>query len=94
MYNIKKYSFDKAKMIGVIIKPSTNKNKKIDVFNKNNKKISSIGDINYKDYPTYIEEKGIDYAIKRRKLYHLRHISDDIKDNRLTNSFWAKYLLW
>ena len=27
-------------------------NKKIDVF-KNNVKVASIGDINYKDYPTY-----------------------------------------
>lgn len=95
MYNIKQYSYDKAKHLGVIIKPSTNKNKKIDVFNSNGKKISSIGAINYKDYPTYIQEKGIDYANERKRLYHLRHkIENDIKDGRLTNSFWAKYLLW
>ena len=28
MYNIKKYSFDQAKKLGVIIKPSKHKNKK------------------------------------------------------------------
>jgi hypothetical protein len=32
-YVIKKYSFDKAKRLGVEIVPSTVKNKKIDVYN-------------------------------------------------------------
>jgi hypothetical protein len=58
--------------LNVKIKPSTNKNKKIDVY-KNNVKIASIGNKNYLDYPKYIKEKGLDYANKRRFLYHLRH---------------------
>ena len=32
MYQITKYSFDQAKKIGVTIKPSKLKNKKIDIF--------------------------------------------------------------
>jgi hypothetical protein len=43
----KKYSFDQAEKMGVIIKPSIHKNKKIDVFDKNNKFIVSIGHIAY-----------------------------------------------
>ena len=49
------------------IKPSTRKDKKIDVY-KDNKYICSIGDINYYDYPTYIQNNGITYANERRKL--------------------------
>ena len=35
-YRIKKYSYNQAKKLGVVIKPSTNKGKKIDVY-KNEK---------------------------------------------------------
>ena len=61
MYQITDYSYRQAKILGVEIKPSTNKTKKIDVF-KNGEKIASIGAIGYKDYPTFIKEKGIHYA--------------------------------
>ena len=43
-YKITKYSKEQAKKLGVVIKPSTRKNKKIDVF-KDGNKISSIGPI-------------------------------------------------
>jgi len=66
MYNIKPYSFKQAKKLGVEIKPSDDKNKKIDII-KNNKKLLNIGDKNYSDYPTYIIQKGNEYADKRRK---------------------------
>lgn len=33
MYKITNYSYDKAKKLNVIIKPSSRKNKKIDIFN-------------------------------------------------------------
>ena len=88
MYQIKQYSYDKAKKLNVTIKPSSNKNKKIDVY-KNDKKIASIGDINYYDYPTYIERNGKDYADKRRSLYHHRH-----KNDSGVNGTFSKKLLW
>ena len=88
MYNITSYSYKKAKSLGVDIKPSKNKNKKIDVF-KDNKKIVSIGDINYNDYPNYIKDKGITYANQRRKLYLNRHKNDKGKAG-----FYAREILW
>ncbi len=88
MYQIKKYSFDQAKKLGVEIKPSQNPKKKIDVI-KNNKVISSIGDINYKDYPTYLEENK-KIAEERRKLYKIRHK----KDLKSGNGYWANKILW
>jgi len=89
MYNITSYSKTKAKEYGVIIKPSANKNKKIDVF-KDDKKIASIGAIGYKDYGTYLQENGKQYADKRRQLYRERHK----KDLNTGNGLWANRILW
>mgnify|MGYP003643119172 CR=1 FL=1 len=91
MYKIKDYTKNKAKLLGVKVKPSKVKGKKIDVF-KNNKKIASIGALGYSDYPTYIENKGKDFADKRRKLYKIRHKKD--KDIVGTNGYYADKLLW
>ena len=88
MYQITKYSYRQAKMLGVEIKNSTNKTKKIDVF-KNGEKIASIGFLGMKDYPTYIKEKGKAYADTRKKLYYIRH-----SKNKGLNDFYAKKILW
>ncbi len=89
MYTIKDYSFKQAKKLGVIIKPSNTSNYKIDVFDKNGDYITSIGNKNYSDFPTYILSHGIDYANRRRYLYHLRHK----KDNQL-RGILSLNLLW
>ena len=95
-YKILPYSFRKAKELGVVIKPSSNILKKIDVF-KNGKKIASIGARGMNDYPTYMQkekngyyEKG--YAYKRRKLYKERHD----KDRHVVGSagYYADKILW
>ena len=91
MYKIKQYSLDQAKKLDVELKPSTNKKKKIDVF-KNNKKISSIGAIGYSDYPTFILDKGLDYANDKRRLYKIRHNKDIKKIG--SNGFYANKILW
>jgi hypothetical protein len=95
-YTIKKYSFAKAKGLGVEIKPSTNILKKIDVF-KNGKKIASIGARGMNDYPTYLEKekKGYypkGYAQKRRFLYRQRHEKD--RNVKGTNGWYASEILW
>jgi len=90
-YKITDYSYKQAKKLGVQIRPSVYKNKKIDVF-KNDVKIASIGAIDYLDYPTYIETKGKKYADERRKLYKIRHKNDmNIKNS---NGYFSARLLW
>jgi hypothetical protein len=89
MYIIKKYSYDQAKKLKVVIRPSNFKNKKIDVF-KGDVFICSIGDSRYKDYPTYLEINK-ELADKRRKLYHLRHKKDNIEN---TKGYYALKILW
>lgn len=90
-YKILPYSFKQAEKLGVKIKPSTKKDKKIDVF-KNNKLVTSVGQVGYKDYPTYTKEKGKDFADERRRLYKLRHK----KDLSVVGSagYYANNLLW
>jgi hypothetical protein len=92
-YHITNYSLNQAKNLGVTIKPSKNKNKKIDVF-KNNVKIASIGNINYLDYPTMIIKNKGDKSIanERRRLYKLRHKSD-LKVVG-SNGYYANKILW
>jgi len=89
MYEIKKYSYDKAKELDLTIKPSTRKNKKIDVY-KDDDYLFSIGSIKNFDFPTYVLEKGKAYAEERKRLYHLRHK----KDLKHFKGFVAMYLLW
>jgi len=90
MYQITDYSYAQAKKLGVDIKPSTKKNKKIDVF-KDGKKLHSIGGKGYKDYPNYLKENK-NLADERRKLYKIRHE----KDRKIIGSagFFADKILW
>ena len=90
-YTIQKYSQEQAKKLGVTIKPSKNKNKKIDVF-KNKTKVASIGDIRYKDYATYLATSTKDVANKRRQLYKARH--NKTRHSKGSNSFYADRILW
>jgi hypothetical protein len=91
VYKISDYSQKRAKELNVVIKPSQQKNKKIDVY-KGKQKIASIGSITNLDYPTYIKERGKAFADNRRRLYKLRHKNDI--NNRNGNGFWANKILW
>ena len=91
MYTIKKYSYERAKRLGVDIKPSTRKNKKIDVF-KNGKQIASIGALGYGDYPTFMETEGKTSANLHRKRYKIRHAKD--RKVKGTSGYYADQVLW
>ena len=91
-YDIKKYSYSRAKELGVTIKPSRVAGKKIDVFNKKGEKIASIGALGYGDYPTFILKKGKEYADEKRKLYKMRHAKDRIVYG--TPGYYADKILW
>lgn len=91
MYEITSYSQEQAKRLGVMIKPSTNKKKKIDVF-KDGDKIASIGAMGYGDYPTFMKTKGKEYADKKRQAYKKRHEKD--RHVKGTNGYYADQILW
>jgi hypothetical protein len=91
MYQITNYTRRQAKRIGVQVKPSTNKSKKIDIF-KQGKKIASVGANKMNDYPTFIKKNGIQYAKTRRRLYKMRHEKD--RHKKWSNGWLADQLLW
>lgn len=91
-YKITNYTYKRAKKLGVTVRPSLNKTKKIDVYDKRGKKIASVGANGMNDYPTYILKKGHSYAKKRRKLYKRRHTRD--RHVKYSNGWFADKLLW
>lgn len=91
-YRITAYTKDKAKKLGVTVKPSTVKGKKIDVFNKKGEKLASIGYLGMGDYPTFVRKRGLEYAEQRRRLYKKRHEKD--RHKRGSAGFFADRLLW
>jgi len=74
----------RAKMLRVEVKPSTRKNKKLDVF-KNGQRVASIGDKRYSDYLQH----GDDDRRKRYKKRHEKH-----RHKKGTPSYFADKLLW
>jgi hypothetical protein len=95
-YRITNYTKQQAKKLGVEVKPSKVKGKKIDVF-KDGKKVVSVGGAGYPDYPTYKKmeadgrvPKGT--ADSRRKAYKTRHAKD--RNVRGSGGFYADKLLW
>jgi hypothetical protein len=91
MYVITDYTKAQANKLGVVVKPSSKKNKKVDVF-KDDKKIASVGARGFMDYPSYVKERGLEYANRRRELYRIRHKKDlGIVGS---NGWYANKLLW
>ncbi len=90
-YKISERTKQKAKALGVSVKLSSNKSKKIDVI-KDNRKIASIGDSQYKDFHVYKREDGIKKANERKRLYKIRHQKTRVKKG--TPSFYSDQLLW
>lgn len=90
MYLIQPYSYQQAKRLGVLIKPSTIPGKKIDVY-KDDEKVASIGDIRYPDFPHYLKKDKV-LADKRRRLYHARHKGE--ADKVGTPGYYSYHLLW
>ena len=90
-YSITNYTRSQAKKLGVVVKPSSVKGKKIDVF-KNGEKIASVGALGYSDYPTYMKTKGKAYADERRRLYKIRHAKD--RNVKGSDGYYADKLLW
>ena len=89
-YKIKNRQLSNAKKLGVQIKTSNLKTKKLDVF-KNGKKISSIGAKGYTDYSTMLlKDKA--QADKKKKAYKARHE----KNRKVLGStgYYADKILW
>ena len=90
-YIITQYSYDKAKELGLTIKLSQFKMKKLDVY-KDNVYINSIGDSRYNDYGSYCILFNKEYANERKRLYHIRHKKN--ANIKYSKQWLALNLLW
>ena len=89
-YKILKQQTAAAKKLGVTIKPSTVKGKKIAVFKKG-EKVADIGALGYGDYWTYYTSDPY-LAREKRKYYQARHNGEQNKIG--SPGFYAWYILW
>ena len=94
MYDILPRSKRIAKENNLTIKPSSDGKHKIDIYNKKGF-ITSVGELKYNDYPTYLKmesdgKKPKGYADSRKKLYRIRH-EKDLKTER---GGLANLILW
>lgn len=89
-YKILKQQTAAAKKLGVTIKPSTVKGKKIAVFKKG-EKVADIGALGYGDYWTYYTSDPY-LAREKRKAYQARHNGEQNKIG--SPGFYAWYILW
>jgi len=88
-YKIRKQQYKIAKDLGVEIKPSTRKGKKIDVLRGEDK--ISIGATGYKDYYKYLETDE-ELADDRRRAFSKRHNCPDKRKG--SAGYYACKLLW
>lgn len=79
---------------GYIIKVSTRKNKKYDVY-KDDKFITSFGDKRYQQYHDKIGHySNLDHGDKKRRdAYRTRHRGDKIYDPNYAG-YWSWHYLW
>ena len=89
-YVIKPQQKTAAKKLGVTIKPSQVKGKKIAVF-KSGEKVADIGALGYGDYWTYYQtDKSL--ARYKRASYQVRHEGEQNKIG--SPGYYAWYILW
>jgi len=96
VYRIKTGQREAARRLGVVIRPSTVKNKKLDVY-KNGIKVASIGLVGYGDYWTYLQDETYHRAAKgtaaeRRRLYKIRHANECAAKGSV--GYYACKILW
>ena len=91
MYEITDYTRRAARRLGVEVRPSKVKGKKLDVF-ASGEKVASVGALGYGDFPTFVKTKGREFAEARRAAYKKRHAKDRSVPG--TPGFYADRLLW
>lgn len=87
---------NRATKLGITVKPSRNKNKKLDAY-KDGEFQTSFGATGYKDYHIYKKEQGETVANAKRQQYKQRHEKDrhiKYRNGKLTAGYLADQILW
>lgn len=96
-YAILPVMHQKAKRLGLRLRPSRNPKKKIDAIDSKGR-VTSFGGNGYGDFYVFRKTKGDKYAKERRKLYKIRHAKDRTvrrdSSGKYTAGFLADRILW
>lgn len=87
-YQISEYSLEKAKTLGVELRPSNTKMKTIDIY-KNDEFVCSIGNKRYLDFPALVDKFGMNVACDKRREYKIRH-----KYSKGEVAFFTNKIIW
>ena len=93
-YVITEHTKKQARQLGVTVKPSSKKNKKIDVIKKG-EVLASVGDRRFADFGSFLAMEAKGQAPKgladdRRRAYKARHGKYPVN----SPGYWADKLLW
>ena len=86
-YIIKDYTKKQALKMGLEVKPSKRKGKKIDVY-MGGKFMHAIGALGMMDYPSYLEKEGKAKADERRRLCLVGGLGTQSESNSLLREEW------
>jgi len=89
-FEIRAHHREAARRLGVQIRPSQVRGKKLDVF-KGGNKVASIGQKGYWDFASY-KALAPDIADARRMAYRKRHAEDRLRKG--SAGYYAYYILW
>jgi len=92
MYKISKKQYQIAKKLGVHIFPSDKPKYKIDIYDNEGLYHTSIGDLSYNDYFSYLKSNGKVFADNRRRLYLIRHKKELLSIG--SRGWFSAVLLW
>jgi len=94
VYKITPHTFERAREVGLEVRPSTRKGKKLDVYvgsldpRYTGQYVDSVGALGYSDYGTFLGKDGPAVADERRRLYRIRH------RGKTLGELLALWLLW
>jgi hypothetical protein len=94
MYHISQYTYERAFANGIYVYPSENRRWKIEVYDGEGLFLCYCGNTRLKDYPTYLEEKGLYAACRKRHLWFRRHGYNPQLFDYATPEWAESILLW
>ena len=93
-FEVTNFELSNASKLGLTIKKSTNPNKKLDVYDKDNKFLFSIGNYLVPSYSDWYRTHGEAYANQRQKIYYMKNINLINKHDKNSLQFISSTILW
>lgn len=94
MYQIHTYTYDRAFLNNLYVYPSENPRWKLDVYDTDGLFLCYCGNRRLMDYPTYLEERGLYIACRKRNLWFRRHGNSSQLFEYATPEWAESLLLW